>query len=259
MPRKAINSMQPCLWSLFRERLNIYLLTFKGTLNSSKSGVRFNVCWVMTPLKSQFSLGTHNMAEGHITKGFVSAGCTGLLLLKFCCCLGGCWLLLKLFWGGLKFCCLWLLLKFCLGWLCWGQGSFWACWGALLKFCWGCCCCCWPLGLIPGWLFWGQGSFWGWGLLLKFCWGWELKFCWGLWLLKFCCGWVLKFCWGLGCWGWGLCGWGLGCCCWGLGACCWGAIENKILPKGKIMPWPRKNFALKKTLPLKIGKKMAAA
>jgi len=44
-----------------------------GTLSISRSGVSLSVWSVMTPLKSQLSLGTHFMAEGQVTNGFVSA------------------------------------------------------------------------------------------------------------------------------------------------------------------------------------------
>ena len=45
----------------------------RGTLSISNSGVRLRVCSTMTPLKSQLTLGTHFMADGQVTNGFVSA------------------------------------------------------------------------------------------------------------------------------------------------------------------------------------------
>ena len=45
----------------------------RGTRSISSSGVKLSVCSTMTPLKSQLTLGTHFMADGQVTNGFVSA------------------------------------------------------------------------------------------------------------------------------------------------------------------------------------------
>ena len=80
-----------------------FLFTKYGTLKASISGERlFRGTSVMTPLKSQFGFGTHNIADGHMTD---KRGSLFPRLLFPCCLL----LLLPLL---LFSCCLLLLLLF---------------------------------------------------------------------------------------------------------------------------------------------------
>ena len=73
--RISIHTRLECWLALVVKFFRFLLLTINGTLNISISGLKLNTWFLITPSKSQLILGTHFMALGHLTYGFVSAGC----------------------------------------------------------------------------------------------------------------------------------------------------------------------------------------